>query len=535
MQSGLADDSQGDSSAPPSPITATSVVPYTFNGVMMTMTSLRNELVAFGHKYRRQGITLPLAAAFFVHHLDSSRMPIFNKLFDELFEQDGNAYRLISFPNIKSSPDTDDDHQETDTDNEVGNRQLRDDLMTVLQSSKQGFLRATIHQKMSVMFGHHSTVEIDKVLDKIADEKKRTFFLKPAHLRSRSKPSTPTPSTKSQPSQSPKPSKSAAVAPAPQTTPPPVQTPAALASQTTPPPAQDSDSSKWSPKTFRRLKQKTVDEEDADQIPVDQDLIARIVDIQGPKNAELYKVSFEKLTGRKKRAMEWISRTTFVKFDAWKDEIDIIRRWKASGLSKVQYLKMNPADQVFFDKKKLLTADGDGWCSFRAVGVALEKLVGRNPVTTPMIETFQEAGLKRGGREETKHGTRWKEVASFIRQVCSKKVGHNINLDFKTLSKNIYEGSGGIGVAALKSLNLSPGIYLLAGFYTNRAAGHCVVLEVLEASVWVHEYDTEGGLENLGWLRELTYVRRIKLVDEEKNLNRPGCRHSLVARIYNYL
>ena len=57
---------------------------------------------------------------------------------------------------------------------------------------------------------------------------------------------------------------------------------------------------------------------------------------------------------------------------------------------------------------------------------------------------------------------------------------------------------------------------MLAGFDRERQAGHCVVLEVDDDSVTVHEHDVDGGVENLDWLHEISYVRRFKLLEEDK-------------------
>jgi hypothetical protein len=160
-----------------------------------------------------------------------------------------------------------------------------------------------------------------------------------------------------------------------------------------------------------------------------------------------------------------------------------------------------------------IAADEDGWCTFRAVGVVLEKLIGRNPVTSSMIEDFQQEGLKRHpNREETKCGTRWPEVLAFIQRLCSKKGGLNIKVDYKELARN--RSCGGAGVEAVKKCNLEYGVYLLAGHNLTQNAGHCVVLHIEEGMVWVHEHDVSGGIENLDWLHQVSYIRRFKLLND---------------------
>jgi len=171
----------------------------------------------------------------------------------------------------------------------------------------------------------------------------------------------------------------------------------------------------------------------------------------------------------------------------------------------------------FLDLRQQIAADGDGWCTFRAVGIAFQILKGRTLVTDSMIQAFQEEGLKQNpNRDEIKCGTRWPEVLAFIRRVCSKKVGFNIKLDFKALSKNLSQG--GKGIAALAKCNLEVGIYLLAGHNIAQDAGHCVVLDVEQDRVWVHEDNVSGGLENLDWLHQVSYVRRFKLLDNEPSV-----------------
>ena len=86
----------------------------------------------------------------------------------------------------------------------------------------------------------------------------------------------------------------------------------------------------------------------------------------------------------------------------------------------------------------------------------------------------------------------------------------NIPLDFTALKKN-RNANVGVGLDRLARINLEPGIYLMAGFYRARNVGHCVVLEVFEDRVYVHEDDGIGGVESLDWLHEITYIRRFKL------------------------
>ena len=101
--------------------------------------------------------------------------------------------------------------------------------------------------------------------------------------------------------------------------------------------------------------------------------------------------------------------------------------------------------------------------------------------------------------------------------LCGKK-RCKIKLDFTVLAKN--RDQNGVGLDALARCKLEPGIYILAGFDRDRKAGHCVVLEVNEDSVKVHEHDADGGVENLDWLHEISYVRRFKLLEEDKPVSK---------------
>jgi hypothetical protein len=108
-------------------------------------------------------------------------------------------------------------------------------------------------------------------------------------------------------------------------------------------------------------------------------------------------------------------------------------------------------------------------------------------------------------------------VLAFIQRVCSKKVGHNIKVDYKELGRN-RNVNGGKGIEAIKRCQLEQGIYLLAGFNKLQDAGHCVVLQVEADEVGVYEEDVFGGIENLDWLHQVSYIRRFKLVTGEKML-----------------
>lgn len=191
-----------------------------------------------------------------------------------------------------------------------------------------------------------------------------------------------------------------------------------------------------------------------------------------------------------------------------------------SGGSQVPVLQGRARNVLDFTRNA--GADGEeGWCSFRAVGVAIELLTGKQVVTPEFIMAFQERGIKKNPkRTEVKYGTRWPEVYAFIRDVCSRKVGFNIPYDQEELLKNRAGKHGGSGINALKRCNLEPGIYLVAGVDENRTMGHCVVLEVQDDRVFVWEEDALSGLEALDWLHQLSYVRRFKLKGNMSNITK---------------
>jgi hypothetical protein len=183
-------------------------------------------------------------------------------------------------------------------------------------------------------------------------------------------------------------------------------------------------------------------------------------------------------------------------------------------LKKSEFYKTDPHAREFLDLTKLAGADGDGWCSFRAVGLAIELLTGRDLVTTQMITDWEERALERNPyRSKLKCGTKWPELLAFTRNLCSKKIGFNIPLDFSMLAVN-RNVNVSVGLDRLAKCRLEPGIYIMAGFYPGRDAGHCVVLEVHDNEVIVHEEDQINGVESLDWLHEVTYVRQFKLIDK---------------------
>jgi hypothetical protein len=219
---------------------------------------------------------------------------------------------------------------------------------------------------------------------------------------------------------------------------------------------------------------------------------------------------------KQRPASSWIPKAAFVDFNSFNKNIEILKKWKKSKYAdKKQFFKNDPDGKAYLDLKKNHGADEDGWCSFRAAVIALEMVTRRHlDVLDSMIEEFQSTGLKLNPhRDELKYGTKWSETRAFIMRLCGKKM-FKIKLEFTVLAKN--RNQNGVGLDALARCKLEPGIYMLAGFDRGRDAGHCVVLEVHDDSVTVHEHDVDGGVENLDWLHEISYVRRFKLLEEDK-------------------
>ena len=191
----------------------------------------------------------------------------------------------------------------------------------------------------------------------------------------------------------------------------------------------------------------------------------------------------------------------------------MLKQWKKSGLTKEVFFRQNKDARQWRDLRRNHGADGDeGWCNYKAAGYALwllnssslevstlvrnykDRYIRRHPnlskpaieqlqtqiwdgIILQMIEEFTARGIQLNpNRSESKYGANWSEILAFMRNVCSKKIGFGIQLDFAELTRNRY--LGGSGIAAIAKCNLESGIYLIAGFNLDRSMGHAVVLEV---------------------------------------------------------
>jgi len=594
----------------PIPVTPLSVDPYPIvNEIQMSSASMSNEMIAFIKIHQDVGVTLPLVSAYFANHIDASNRKDFLDIFQSLTHQVGDKFFLksVSSPlkrkaeddgnnssaklkkitgtqkvhktpqqlapedhvdqqinspqqltpakeadagvaipvdneetrkrknppssendsgsatkspkkSSSSSPSSSSssestDSSATDTDQETSaRRQLREKLTDVLKRSSTGMSLSVIQRKVT-----GSKKDIQAILPSIATEKNRKWFLKVVRIIN-----TPVHGNK----------------------------------------VIDRDlftKDIWTPKPKKRLKQKSVEEYESKMLPAGYAVVEDIVDIEMKNKKPIYHVVFEAVNGVRPPGKP-LRKKDFYDINKFRDKIECLVKWKKSGMTRSDYFTKHPAARPFLEVRKNISADGDkGWCSFRAVGVALELLTKRMVVSTKTIRDFRAQGAKimkkhkreplpataevsteeitkvleswgiKGNQpeeidkdtdkenstdddEDIKYGAKWPEVLYFTRMICSKKVGHDIPLDFNELSKNLSQG--GKSIDALKKLNLGPGVYLVAGFYANMSCGHCVVLEVLDDRVFVHEDDMIGGPENLNWLHQLSYVRRVKLMDE---------------------
>lgn len=130
-----------------------------------------------------------------------------------------------------------------------------------------------------------------------------------------------------------------------------------------------------------------------------------------------------------------------------------------------------------------------------------------------MIKNFRAAGAKRryiehpflSENESTTTyaiGVRWPALRAFI--------AHLDVLDMKVVGVNLYKGVGA-GVEAIERLNLSDGVYMIAGF-TKSKEGHAVIAEVSfkRTCVRIYEKDEVQDIHALAsWLHGISFVRRL--------------------------
>jgi hypothetical protein len=127
--------------------------------------------------------------------------------------------------------------------------------------------------------------------------------------------------------------------------------------------------------------------------------------------------------------------------------------------------------------------------------------------STKTIEEFLQ-----GNDNRHRNGRKWKDVLAFIRFVCNKDPAYN-RIDFDVLSRNLIEGKR-TRILELDLNTLSSGFYLLAGLYSNSLDGVCVVLEIAVDGVLVHDGEKIGVLKDLERIRQVIYLRSLKITEE---------------------
>lgn len=94
-----------------------------------------------------------------------------------------------------------------------------------------------------------------------------------------------------------------------------------------------------------------------------------------------------------------------------------------------------------------------------------------------------------------------------------------MELDIKTLRKNLYDGDGAGPMAIVRRVLpddtgvrvLKPGVYLVGAYKRNMRA-HCFALKVTtDDDMIVRENGIDSGIGDHRWLRMLKFIRRFKV------------------------
>jgi hypothetical protein len=150
----------------------------------------------------------------------------------------------------------------------------------------------------------------------------------------------------------------------------------------------------WTLPSRKRLKQPSVEAQEASLIPKDHDIVDRIIDIdEDDDGVPIYRVRYEKGTNKVRPRPRWLHQEDFVDINEFRSNIDIVVRWKQSGLSKANFYRFDEAARNVLDFSRNAGADDEGWCSFRAVGVAIELLTGKQVVSSDLLRRFKSAVL----------------------------------------------------------------------------------------------------------------------------------------------
>jgi len=123
-----------------------------------------------------------------------------------------------------------------------------------------------------------------------------------------------------------------------------------------------------------------------------------------------------------------------------------------------------------------------------------------------MITAFTTAGAKRC-KVDGFVGVRWVALRAFICRLA----GVGVHVDTAELDRNRYTGQG-VGTDTILDMELEDGVYIVGGFSKDFKTGHCVAITVEDQRIDVQDEDEMLDLEDLQWLHQISYVRRIKLL-----------------------
>ena len=264
-------------------------------------------------------------------------------------------------------------------------------------------------------------------------------------------------------------------------------------------------SAKWKPRSleWKRLRQNVTSPNN--KLPPGYFHIDRVVDMRVTDTDLEYLVVWSDAPLKEKRS--WIGESHFIEISQFRDDIEMVMKWKQSGLNKRDFMRSSAEARQWLLRKRSMGDDGDrGWCAYRSVGTAIELLGARNPITPDMISSFVELGAKRR-KVDGFYGVRWNALKAFV----AKLRDHGVIVDMNVFSNNRRK-NGEVGVDGLASMALEDGVYLVGGFPKDSSKwGHCIVLDVQESRVDVYDEDEMLDVDDLDWLHRMSYVSRVKL------------------------
>jgi len=167
-------------------------------------------------------------------------------------------------------------------------------------------------------------------------------------------------------------------------------------------------------------------------------------------------------------------------------------------------------------------ADGeDNACLPHAVQMALE-LLGHQQESARLPEIWTEH-LQNAVDAKVPLNEGFHKLGEIVRY-CSKAVPRcGVELNIKTLRKNLYDGEGAGPMAIVRRVLpddkgvrvLKPGVYLVGGYKRNMRA-HCFAMEVTtDEDIIVRENGIDSGIGDQMWLRMIKFIHRIKVQQNE--------------------